>query len=1005
VILATCIIGRASALTQYQEFVLGRYLTCKNYASEPPLKYTGTSGQSCCTEQQIRNFIFKPPLLSFQNDPQKIIALAAAEGVVYGMTDDTAAAGTPFAPFINCSNESAYSRYVPAGRNPLEWCQSEQHNATRLLAYRAAFAASSGNRADGELGEAFADQQYNNTHNGARSCAIPYLIPQLAQGTGCAGGTFINHTSNLTSRCLPGYFCPLTLPCLIRCTEGAFCNETFLDTQMWQESPCPVKSYCPKAIKKIECPSGHYCEEAVAEPSSCNSFMLCPPGTGNPQFNFTGLAVVGLMAFGMLLGLVVYQNRRLTRGLWRKCAAQKTGKRMRPTSVADLVKLRLFRLSASASSSQLMRHIENEYVDRTASRISTTSEDDVPLLGTGLAEPKHYSLTISYRQLHLEVKHTGKTVLQDCSGTLKAGKVTAVMGPSGAGKSSFLGAITGTASSYGNITGEMFVNGVKRTLSDFRDVCGFVPQDDTMHTDLKVREVLFYQAHLRLPEAWPLSKKVEIVAYVIKLLGLEDVVDSIIGNPEVRGISGGQRKRVNIGMELVADPTFLALDEPTSGLDSTSSLKVVAALRAVAVDQQLTVVAVIHQPRYEIFSQFDELLLLGRGGYTAYFGKTRNATSYFEDLGFVRPDNMNPADFVMDVLGGEIKHIEGKEIDFKANWMRYCEMTEGHEPVIASHASAEIHGAADGALELTSINDDDNSDDDDVFYSRGVSRHYNDLTFVARSVPGFWSQVWIFYKRRLVQFRRSFYTHALDMLLVAFGGAVLGGTYLNCEWTKYPEMATFSSLVVGMTAMLFSLRYFGEDTDVIRREASCGVRIVPFFLAGNLVQLPVVFVLPMVYLSVVFPMLAPRSSLEMQYVIYLSIVWACTGVGFLISTLFHRSSAQVVAVICALTAAMFGGTSPTIPTMDQAGPMMFIIYDSSYSRWFVEALSTAEMTNVPVLYHLQIQGELSYLGYAGPSIDNARVKFCCSMLFTMGLITRCLACVALWWTYVHSQPK
>jgi ABC-type multidrug transport system ATPase subunit len=110
-------------------------------------------------------------------------------------------------------------------------------------------------------------------------------------------------------------------------------------------------------------------------------------------------------------------------------------------------------------------------------------------------------------------------------------------------------------------------------------------------------EGLWFQAQLRLPESWSVAKKIEIVAYVIKLLGLEDVVESIIGNPEVRGISGGQRKRVNIGMELVADPTFLALDEPTSGLDSTSSLKVVGALKAVAIDQHLTVVAVIHQPR------------------------------------------------------------------------------------------------------------------------------------------------------------------------------------------------------------------------------------------------------------------------------------------------------------------------------------------------------------------------------------------------------------------------
>lgn len=134
-------------------------------------------------------------------------------------------------------------------------------------------------------------------------------------------------------------------------------------------------------------------------------------------------------------------------------------------------------------------------------------------------------------------------------------------------------------------------------------------------------------------------------------------------------------------------------------------------------------------------------------------------------------------------------------------------------------------------------------------------------------------------------------------------------------------------------------------------------------------------------------------------------VWACTGIGFLISTLFHRSSAQVVAVVCSLTSAMFAGTSPTMPTMDHAGPMMFLVYDSSYSRWFVEALTTAEMTHVPVLYHLEIQGELSYLGYAGPSEDAGRVKFCCGMLFTMGLFARAFACLALWSTYVRTQPK
>jgi hypothetical protein len=384
--------------------------------------------------------------------------------------------------------------------------------------------------------------------------------------------------------------------------------------------------------------------------------------------------------------------------------------------------------------------------------------------------------------------------------------------------------------------------------------------------------------------------------------------------------------------------------------------------------------------------------------------------------------------------------MEGKVIDFQSNWMTHCEMVQGQTGLDTAVTSGDSNKILDPSIQCTRNDDDD--DDDLEEMSRGVSRHYNDMAFAPRRLPSWKSQIWVFFKRRLVQFKRSSYTHTLDLLMVAFGGAVLGGTYLNASWHSYPQMATFSSLVIGMTSMIFSLRYFGMDTDVIRRETSTGIGIVPFFIAGNLVQLPLVFVLPMVYLAVVFPMLSPRSTLVLQYVhspeshvsstnalpsrsfvsaaiscnfgadtgraiwgryaIYVAVVWACTGLGIMISTLFHRSSAQVVAVVLSLTSAMFGGTSPTIPTMNQGGPGMFLVYDASYSRWFIEALTTAELTHVPVLYHLEVQGELSYLGYAGPSSDSGRIKFCCAMMFLMGLAARLVACLALWVTYVKS---
>ena len=159
------------------------------------------------------------------------------------------------------------------------------------------------------------------------------------------------------------------------------------------------------------------------------------------------------------------------------------------------------------------------------------------------------------------------------------------------------------------------------------------------------------QAQLRLPASWSRKQKADKVEQVMDLLELQRIKDINIGDEETRGVSGGQRKRVNIGMELVADPTVLFLDEPTSGLDSTSSLTVLRALKRVAAEGGLTIVAVLHQPRYEIFEMFDDVLFLAVGGRTVYLGPTIHVQRYFKDLNYTKPNpNMNPADFYMDTI-------------------------------------------------------------------------------------------------------------------------------------------------------------------------------------------------------------------------------------------------------------------------------------------------------------------------------------------------------------------
>lgn len=152
----------------------------------------------------------------------------------------------------------------------------------------------------------------------------------------------------------------------------------------------------------------------------------------------------------------------------------------------------------------------------------------------------------------------------------------------------------------GKSSGKLLINGQLETIQNYSDLVGFVPQDDIMHGTFTVKETLRMYAALRLPRTMSAAQRLLVVMDVLKVLDLTRVQHSIIGDAENRGISGGQRKRVNIGMEMVCDPSLLFLDEPTSGLDSTTSFAVVAALKAMS-RRGANVIVVLHQPSYQIF--------------------------------------------------------------------------------------------------------------------------------------------------------------------------------------------------------------------------------------------------------------------------------------------------------------------------------------------------------------------------------------------------------------------
>ncbi|KAI9470350.1 P-loop containing nucleoside triphosphate hydrolase protein [Coemansia mojavensis] len=241
-----------------------------------------------------------------------------------------------------------------------------------------------------------------------------------------------------------------------------------------------------------------------------------------------------------------------------------------------------------------------------------------------------------------------RRVLHNISGEIYPGELVAIMGSSGAGKTTLLNVLAGRVQG-GRLYGDIQFNGAKRDPHTFKRMLAFVEQDDLMHPLQTVKEALYNSALLRLPNSkYTLEEKEERVETVLRQLRLTHIKDSKIGGFGDRGVSGGERKRVSIGTELVTDPSILVLDEPSSGLDSSSAEMVITLTKEMARQRNLGTLMTIHQPSAEMVAKFDKLILLSQGK-LVYMGPANQALPYFESLGYPST-NSNPANFYIDLM-------------------------------------------------------------------------------------------------------------------------------------------------------------------------------------------------------------------------------------------------------------------------------------------------------------------------------------------------------------------
>ncbi|KAG0087130.1 hypothetical protein BGZ92_007576 [Podila epicladia] len=480
----------------------------------------------------------------------------------------------------------------------------------------------------------------------------------------CPAGNFCVSPKH-KAPCPPGFYCPSNTAQPMYCCPGYYCSE---DTKTL--TLCPQNQYCPAG--------------SVGGGTSCLWLASCPQGSSSAS-KFGLVIFVIVLIIGSCIVFWIH-------GRFEAVRTHHLEKRLRwihnhntnnDNMLLDDNEEDEANKNPDASTTELTTNDSVIEIEASSDKLGDADEAENQTSKKKKWNKVSQTFDIEFEHLGLTLSN-GTSILRDVSGVLRSGRTCAIMGPSGSGKTTLISMLT---SKIPKDEGKIRINGLEEELSHYRKLTGYVPQEDIMIRELTVHDVLLHSAYMRLPSDMSKVAMTEKVLEIIDFLGLNHVMDSVVGDAERRGISGGQRKRVNIGMELVTDPSILFLDEPTSGLDSSTSGDVCKLLRSVARRKGLTIAAVIHSPSPVAFDQFDDLLLLGHGGRVVFHGPRTEAPSYFGAIGFPVPEGASPSDFYMDVISNNIKSRITKKFKpfyLARYWESYCKRAQ------TFYANAEI---------------------------------------------------------------------------------------------------------------------------------------------------------------------------------------------------------------------------------------------------------------------------------------------------------------------------
>lgn len=485
-----------------------------------------------------------------------------------------------------------------------------------------------------------------------------------------------------------------------------------------------------------------------------------------------------------------------------------------------------------------------------------------------IAEKQDVGITVEFADItyHIKQKKHEKFILKNVFGRFRRGKLSAILGPSGAGKSSLLNILTGFNKS--NMSGKILLNGRERNISKYRSSICYITQELSMLPVFTVQESLGVAARLKLdPALFSAPEKEALIKSIATTLGLDKCYHT-----KVESLSGGEKKRLAIGLELVTNPPIMYFDEPTSGLDSSSSLQVIQHLRQLAARGH-TVVVTLHQPSSRLLELVDDILVMANGQ-TLYNGPLLSMVDTFRDAGFECPHYYNRADFALEVACGErglhiqplmskaLEQFQKKIGDFFDEPM--CEKSKGYETTDKDPGETIL-------LEKL------------LSFSR-MKRKKKKQTLYGVS---WFSQFWILLSRSSTLIMRDVKLATFRVISQTLVAMFMGSIYWNFGNDGSKVASNFSCVFFMMITTFYStvmhavLTYPVEAGVFLREHFNNWYSLSAYYLAKALADVPLSIICPTLFMSIAYWMSDQPQEWDRFYMLWLAnILLAFLGQSF-----------------------------------------------------------------------------------------------------------------------------